>query len=110
MDVNLALNQTIDGISIESNLLKGERVTAKWETLLALCGADDTMIAQFSALKEMDWDTALSELAEAVGAYASLAATLVEPYLDTFGDFIASLNINVTDDIAGERRFPRRRS
>lgn len=35
----------IDGISIESNLLKGERVTAKWETLLALCGADDTMIA-----------------------------------------------------------------
>lgn len=106
VDVNLALNLTIDGISIESNLLKGERVTAKWETLLALCGADDTMIAQFSALKEMDWDTALSELAEAVGAYASLAATLVEPYLDTFGDFIATLNINVTDDIAANGDFP----
>ena len=106
VDVNLALNLTIDGISIESNLLKGERVTAKWETLLALCGADDTMIAQFSALKEMDWDTALSELAETVGAYASLAATLVEPYLDTFGDFIASLNINVTDDIAANGDFP----
>lgn len=106
VDVNLALNLTIDGISIESNLLKGERVTAKWETLLALCGADDTMIAQFSALKEMDWDTALSELAETVGAYASLAATLVEPYLDTFGDFIATLNINVTDDIAANGDFP----
>ena len=106
VDVNLALNLTIDGISIESNLLKGERVTAKWETLLALCGADDTMIAQFSALKEMDWDTALSELAETVGAYASLAATLVEPYLDTFGDFIASLNINVTDDVAANGDLP----
>lgn len=106
VDVNLALNLTIDGISIESNLLKGERVTAKWETLLALCGADDTMIAQFSALKEMDWDTALSELAEAVGAYASLAATLAEPYLNTFGDFIASLNINVTDDVAANGDFP----
>lgn len=35
VDVNLALNLTIDGISIESNLLKGERVTAR-ETLLAL--------------------------------------------------------------------------
>lgn len=106
VDVNLALNLTIDGISIESNLLKGERVTAKWETLLALCGADDTMIAQFSALKEMDWDTALSELAEAVSAYASLAATLAEPYLDTFGEFIASLNINVTDDVAANGDFP----
>ena len=106
VDVNLALNLTIDGISIESNLLKGERVTAKWETLLALCGADDTMIAQFSALKEMDWDTALSELAEAISAYASLAATLAEPYLDTFGDFIATLNINVTDDIAANGDFP----
>lgn len=106
VDVNLALNLTIDGISIESNLLKGERVTAKWETLLALCGADDTMIAQFSALKEMGWDTALSELAEAVGAYASLAATLVEPYLDTFGDFIATLNINVTDDVAANGDLP----
>ena len=106
VDVNLALNLTIDGISIESNLLKGERVTAKWETLLALCGADDTMIAQFSALKEMDWDTALSELAEAVSAYASLAATLAEPYLDTFGDFIATLNINVTDDVAANGDFP----
>lgn len=106
VDVNLALNLTIDGISIESNLLKGERVTAKWETLLALCGADDTMIAQFSALKEMDWDTALSELAEAVSAYASLAATLAEPYLNTFGEFIASLNINVTDDVAANGDFP----
>ena len=106
VDVNLALNLTIDGISIESNLLKGERVTAKWETLLALCGADDTMIAQFSALKEMDWDTALSELAEAVGAYASLAATLAEPYLDTFGEFIATLNINVTNDVAANGDFP----
>lgn len=106
VDVNLALNLTIDGISIESNLLKGERVTAKWETLLALCGADDTMIAQFSALKEMDWDTALSELAETVGAYASLAATLVEPYLNTFGEFIATLNINVTDDVAANGDFP----
>lgn len=62
----------------------------------------DTMIAQFSALKEMGWDTALSELAETVSAYASLAATLAEPYLDTFGEFIASLNINVTDDVAAE--------
>ena len=106
VDVNLALNLTIDGISIESNLLKGERVTAKWETLLALCGADDTMIAQFSALKEMDWDTALSELAETVSAYASLAATLVEPYLNTFGEFIATLNINVTDDVAANGDFP----
>lgn len=106
VDVNLALNLTIDGISIESNLLKGERVTAKWETLLALCGADDTMIAQFSALKEMDWDTALSELSEAVGAYASLVATLAEPYLNTFGEFIASLNINVTDDVAANGDFP----
>lgn len=106
VDVNLALNLTIDGISIESNLLKGERVTAKWETLLALCGADDTMIAQFSALKEMDWDTALSELAETVGAYASLAATLAEPYLDTFGEFIATLNINVTNDVAANGDFP----
>lgn len=106
VDVNLALNLTIDGISIESNLLKGERVTAKWETLLALCGADDTMIAQFSALKEMGWDTALSELAEAVSAYASLAATLAEPYLNTFGEFIASLNINVTDNVAANGDFP----
>ena len=106
VDVNLALNLTIDGISIESNLLKGERVTAKWETLLALCGADDTMIAQFSALKEMDWDAALSELAETVSAYASLAATLAEPYLNTFGEFIATLNINVTDDVAANGDFP----
>ena len=106
VDVTLSLNLTADGVSIESNLLEGERVTAKWETLLALCGADQATIDQIMSVKDMDWDTALLQLGEAVGAVISEAARLAEPYADTFSNFVASLTIEQFSDVPAEGDFP----
>ncbi len=106
VDVTLSLNLTADGVSIESNLLEGERVTAKWETLLALCGADQATIDQIMSIKDVNWDDALLQLGEAVGAGISEAARLAEPYADTFSNFVASLSIEQLSDVPAEGDFP----
>ena len=39
--VTAAANLTLDGVSIESNLIEGERLSIRWETLLRLLGLTD---------------------------------------------------------------------
>ena len=104
--VTAAANLTLDGISIESNLIEGERLSIRWETLLRLFGLTDDEVNQIMALRDVDWDSAMAELSTVVAQAAEEIGKLVEPYLATFADFLASLDIQQRDNVAAEGDYP----
>ncbi|MFR5795035.1 MAG: hypothetical protein ACLUI3_05370 [Christensenellales bacterium] len=54
----------------------------------------------------MDWDNAMEELSTVVAQAAEEIGKLVEPYLATFADFLASLDIQQRDNVAAEGDYP----
>lgn len=104
--VTAAANLTLDGISIESNLIEGERLSIRWETLLRLFGLTDDEVNQIMALRDVDWNSAMAELSTVVAQAAEEIGKLVEPYLATFADFLASLDIQQRDNVAAEGDYP----
>ena len=104
--VTAAANLTLDGVSIESNLIEGERLSIRWETLLRLFGLTDDEVNQIMALRDVDWDNAMEELSTVVAQAAEEIGKLVEPYLATFADFLASLDIQQRDNVAAEGDYP----
>ena len=104
--VTAAANLTLDGVSIESNLIEGERLSIRWETLLRLLGLTDDEVNQIMALRDVDWDNAMKELSTVVAQAAEEIGKLVEPYLATFADFLASLDIQQRDNVAAEGDYP----
>ena len=104
--VTAAANLTLDGVSIESNLIEGERLSIRWETLLRLFGLTDDEVNQIMALRDVDWDSAMEELSTVVAQAAEEIGKLVEPYLATFADFLASLDIQQRDNVAAEDDYP----
>lgn len=104
--VTAAANLTLDGVSIESNLIEGERLSIRWETLLQLLGLTDDEVNQIMALRDVDWDSAMEELSTVVAQAAEEIGKLVEPYLATFADFLASLDIQQRDNVAAEGDYP----
>lgn len=104
--VTAAANLTLDGVSIESNLIEGERLSIRWETLLRLLGLTDDEVNQIMALRDVDWDNAMEELSTVVAQAAEEIGKLVEPYLATFADFLASLDIQQRDNVAAEGDYP----
>lgn len=104
--VTAAANLTADGISVESNLIEGERVSIKWETILALLGLSDEEASQLLALRDMDWDSAMDEFSAAVAQTAQEMGRLAEPYLNTLADFAATLDIEERSNVAAEDGYP----
>ena len=104
--VTFALNVTDEGMSVETNLLEGERVSIRWETLLRMLGLNDTEIQQALALRDTDWEGLASELADELNAFAERIGKLIEPYLPTLADFAATLDIQQRSDVAAESGYP----
>ena len=111
--VTAAANVTLDGLSLETNLLAGRRVTMKWETLLALAGLGEAEIAEFTAIKEellaMNPDEMTAMLEEAVVELAAQvepmmesAVMMVEPYLTILSDWLLALPMEVSENLAEE--------
>lgn len=101
-----AVDLTADGLAIESNLIEGERVTARWETVLALCGVPQEQIDMILSLKEIDLDAALTEMVQALEGFLATALQLAEPYLQIVGDFAATLPVSQEDQVAESGAFP----
>ena len=101
-----AANLTADGLSLESNLIEGERLSIRWETLLEMLGLSENEIEALLSLPTTDWDSALhglnDELAQAAGTFGKLA----DPYLVTLADFAATLNIQQRRDVEAENGYP----
>ena len=54
-----AANLTADGLSLESNLIEGERLSIRWETLLEMLGLSENEIDALLSLPTTDWDLSL---------------------------------------------------
>lgn len=101
-----AANLTADGLSLESNLIEGERLSIRWETLLEMLGLSENEIDALLALPTTDWDSALNELNDELAQAAETFGKLADPYLVTLADFAATLNIQQRRDVEAENGYP----
>ena len=91
VSVSAAANLDLFGISVESDLIPGERVTAKWETLLAMAGMSDSDISMLLMLRDMDWETMLPQVIAMAETYVQMGLEYAQPYADTIIGWAASL-------------------
>lgn len=101
-----AANLTADGLSLESNLIEGERLSIRWETLLEMLGLSENEIDALLSLPTTDWDSALNELNDELEQAAETFGKLADPYLVTLADFAATLNIQQHRDVEAENGYP----
>lgn len=101
-----AANLTADGLSLESNLIEGERLSIRWETLLEMLGLSENEIDTLFSLPTTDWDSALNELNDELAQAAETFGKLADPYLVTLADFAATLNIQQRRDVEAENGYP----
>lgn len=101
-----AANLTADGLSLESNLIEGERLSIRWETLLEMLGLSENEIDALLSLPTTDWDSALNELSDELAQTAETFGKLADPYLVTLADFAATLNIQQRRDVEAENGYP----
>jgi len=109
---NAAVNITLDGLSLESDLIAGRRVTANWETLLSLAGLGEQEVALFTTGKELArsaLDTGLEQIiqnaVESFGPMLETYSQLVMPYFETAADFITGLPIELKENL-NEEGYP----
>ncbi len=113
VSVSAAINVTLDGLSIESDLLEGRRVTASWEALLALGGLDQESISIFTTAKDLlksgeGLDMLEAMVTELLAELESALATfgdLFTPYVETIANFIVTLPIEMKTDLH-EENYP----
>lgn len=101
-----AANLTADGLSLESNLIEGERLSIRWETLLEMLGLSENEMDALLSLPTTDWDSALNELNDELAQAAETFGKLADPYLVTLADFAATLNIQQRRDVEAENGYP----
>lgn len=101
-----AIDLTKDGVRLESNLIEGRRVSARWETLLALGGMTQDQIAQIMTLRELDFEALTAQMLATLQEFADAAAQIATPYVATVTDFVASLPVVQKDNVAADGLFP----
>ena len=109
ISVDAALNITGTGLSVESNLIEGKKVTVTWETLLRLLGADDKTIAALKSLTELteeDVASALTALLDKLSAFAEKAAEVASPYLEKVLEFAEGLPVETLEDVTDDSGYP----
>ena len=109
ISVDAALNITGTGLSVESNLIEGKKVTVTWETLLRLLGADDETIAALKSLTELteeDVASALTALLDKLSAFAEKAAEVASPYLEKVLEFAEGLPVETLEDVTDDSCYP----
>ncbi|MCI6374436.1 MAG: hypothetical protein MR821_03985 [Clostridiales bacterium] len=109
LSVDAALNITEAGLSVESNLIEGKKVTVTWETLLRLLGADDETIAALKSLTELteeDVASALTVLLDKLSAFAEKAAEVASPYLEKVLEFAEGLPVETLEDVTDDSGYP----
>ncbi len=109
VNVSALADLTLDGVAVESDVIPGKRLTANWETILALCGVPQEDIDMIMSLKAVDPDEVLELLEEAIEtAIAQLepmiemAAQLAMPYAETVIEFAQTLPIEVNENLSEE--------
>lgn len=103
-EARICLNQ--DGLYIETSLLPGERVTAKWETVLMLLGADEATVQQVLSLRGVDFEMLMAQAQQMAEQVLPVVQQAAMPYLNILTEFLGSLPVTVEENVAAENYFP----
>lgn len=107
--VDAALNITGTGLSVESNLIEGKKVTVTWDTLLRMLGADDETIAALKSLTELteeDITSTLTELLSELSVYAQKALEVAAPYVEKVVEFAEGLPVETLENVTEDSGYP----
>ena len=103
-EARICLNQ--DGLYIETSLVPGERVTAKWETVLMLLGADEATVQQVLSLRGVDFEMLMAQAQQMAEQVLPVVQQAAMPYLNILTEFLGSLPVTVEENVAAENYFP----
>lgn len=114
--MDAAAQLSLDGVSLESDVIAGRRVSVQWETLLSLCGADAEMISTFTEVKEVlrtadmaqveqEIAVAIAELTETIQPIIELAGQMAQPYVAIIEDAILALPMELRENL-NEEGYP----
>lgn len=95
--VSAAANLDLYGISVESDLIPGNRVTSRWETLLAMAGMDDGDISTLIMLRDMDWESTLPQLLAMAESYVQIGLQYAQPYAEVIVNWAAALPMTLEE-------------
>ena len=95
-----------EGLSLESSLIDGKRVTVKWDTLLAMAGLSEEQIQQLNELLDADYSALFEELQAKLQEAMTTAANLVTPYIGVVAGFVQSLPVDAKEGVPAEGDFP----
>lgn len=106
VSISAAVDLTAAGASLESDLIPGQKITATWETLLALCGAGEEDIAQLLALRDMDLPAMLEQLNAQLPEIIASAEAVLTPYIETIYTFLDTLAYEEFTDVPEKESYP----
>ena len=95
--VSAAANLDLYGVCVESDLIPGQRVTSRWETLMAMAGMNDSDISMLLMLRDMGWDTLIPQMIEAAETYGQMALEYAQPYADIIVSWAAALPMTLEE-------------
>ena len=104
--VYAAANLEKTGITLESDLIEGQKVTVKWETLLAMAGLTDGDIAMVMSMRDVDWNETMAQLLVAAEEYIALGAALAAPYAETVSAWTETLYAEVYENVPATEGYP----
>lgn len=104
--VDVAADITRAGMSIDSTLLPDRRISITWNTLLQLAGMGPDQAEMVAAMLTMDWNDIVEQLMPMVETYVTMALELLEPYGETFADWVETLYIERTEAVEASDNYP----
>lgn len=108
VSADFAANVTREGLSVESDLIPGRRVTATWRTLLHSAGLPESVIDTLLSARELDVgaEAMLQALIVKLGDELSKAARALAPYAAVAMRQIASLPMKVEKNAPEADGYP----
>lgn len=104
--LDATLDVTMDGLSLMSSAIPGERVTVTWDTLMQLADVSMAELEAIANVNEADIMALANQLAEQSEASMELIAQIAAPYLETIAEHIAALPMDVSENVPADNVFP----
>lgn len=104
--LSAALDLTKTGVALSGNFLPGEKITANWETLLALSGLGEEEIAAVMSLRDADIEALLAEVLASLEPLLDMAAQIAAPYGETILQHLSALPMVVNENVPAEAGYP----
>lgn len=106
VSADAAVNLSLTGLSVESSLMPGRKVTSRWETLMAMAGMNDGDIMMLMSLRDTNWQALLPQLLATAGEYVQIAAGMAAPYAQTIADWFRALPYDLAENVPAGAGYP----